>query len=42
MITSFGLKAYNADIAILDTNDVPLPNQRAALAAHRRELVAAM
>ena len=41
-IISFGLEAYNADITILDTNDVPLPNQRAALAAHRSELVAAM
>ena len=41
-ITSFGLEAYNADISILDTNDVPLPNQRAALASHRSELVAAM
>ena len=41
-IISFGLEAYNADITILDTNDVPLPNQRAALAAHRNELVAAM
>jgi len=41
-ITSFGLEAYNADILVLSTNDVPLPNQRAALTSHRSELVAAM
>ncbi|HUJ10224.1 MAG TPA: sulfatase-like hydrolase/transferase [Verrucomicrobiae bacterium] len=41
-ITAFGLEAYNADITILNTNNVPLPNQRAALAAHQNELVAAM
>lgn len=41
-ITSFGLEAYNADIAILNTNNLPLPSQRAALAAHQSELLAAL
>jgi membrane-anchored protein YejM (alkaline phosphatase superfamily) len=41
-ITAFGLEAYKADITILDTNNVPLPNQRGALAAHQSELIAAM
>jgi membrane-anchored protein YejM (alkaline phosphatase superfamily) len=41
-ITTFGLEAYNSDVAILGTNNVPQPNQRAALAAHRSDLVAAM
>jgi membrane-anchored protein YejM (alkaline phosphatase superfamily) len=41
-ITAFGLEAYKADITILDTNNVPLPNQRTALAAHQNELIAAM
>ena len=30
------------DVAILGTNNVPQPNQRAALASHRSDLVAAM
>ena len=41
-ITTFGLEAYNSDVAILGTNNVPQPNQRAALASHRSDLVAAM
>ena len=41
-ITSFGLEAYNAETMVLDTNDVPLPDQRAALAAHRTDLMAVL
>ena len=41
-IITFGLEAYNADTTILDTNNVPLPNQREALAAHRGELLSAL
>ena len=41
-ITTFGLEAYNADTTVLDTNDAPLPNQRAALAAQRAELMAGL
>ena len=41
-ITTFGLEAYNADTTVLDTNDVPLANQRAALTAHRAALMAGM
>ena len=41
-ITSFGLEAYNTDTTVLDTNDVPLPHQLAALAAHRAELMAGL
>lgn len=37
-ITAFGLEAYNAETAVLDTNDVPFPNQRGALAAHHAAL----
>jgi uncharacterized protein len=37
-ITAFGLEAYNAEIEVLDTNDVPLPDQRPALAAHHAAL----
>jgi hypothetical protein len=41
-IITFGLEAYNTDTTILDTNNVPLPNQREALAAHRGELLSAL
>ncbi len=41
-IITFGLEAYNADTTILDTNNVPLPNQRDALAARKGELLSAL
>lgn len=41
-ITSFGLEAYNAETTVLDTNDVPLANQRDALRAHQGELLAVL
>ncbi len=41
-IITFGLEAYNTDTTILDTNNVPLPNQREALSAHRNELLSAL
>ena len=41
-IITFGLEAYNTDTTILGTNNVPLPNQREALAAHRGKLLSAL
>jgi len=41
-IITFGLEAYSTDTTILDTNNVPLPNQRDALAARKSELLSAL
>ena len=41
-IITFGLEAYNVDTTILDTNNVPLLNQRDALAARKGELLSAL
>jgi len=41
-IITFGLEAYNTDTTILDTNNVPLPNQREALTSHRGEVLSAL
>jgi uncharacterized protein len=35
----FGLEAYNAETIVSDTNNVPLPNQRAAIAERKDRLV---
>ena len=39
---SFGLAAYNAETVIVDTNNIPLPNQRQALAARKDCLVSVL
>ena len=41
-ITEFGLETYNAGITVLDTNGVPLPNQRQTLTANRTQSMAGL
>jgi len=41
-ITQFGLEAYNGSVTVMDTNDIPLPNQRPTLAAQHAELMAGL
>ena len=41
-IITFGLEAYKADLTILNHDNVPLPNQRQALAARQAELLDAL
>ena len=41
-IITFGLEAYKADLTILNRDNVPLPNQRAALASKQAELLDAL
>jgi hypothetical protein len=41
-ITQFGLEAYNGGVTVMDTNDIPLPNQRQTLAAQHAELMAGL
>ena len=41
-ITQFGLEAYNGGVTVMDTNDIPFPNQRQTLAAQHAELMAGL
>lgn len=41
-IIQFGLEAYNGATTVMDTNDIPLPNQRQTLTAQRAELLAGL
>jgi membrane-anchored protein YejM (alkaline phosphatase superfamily) len=41
-ITQFGLEAYNGGVTVMDTNDIPLPNQRQTLLAQHAELMAGL
>jgi hypothetical protein len=41
-ITTFGLEAYKAEMTIRNRDNVPFPDQRAAMAVHRAELLSAL
>jgi uncharacterized protein len=41
-ITTFGLEAYKAEMTIRNHDNVPFPDQRAAMAVHRTELLSAL